>query len=250
MSILRILSLLFIGAGLAMHMTAAAHAEHRVALVVGNGDYQNVPHLTTPANDASLIADALKQDGFDVTLANNLDRDGFTKALQSFGTAAHDADWAVVYYAGHGLQIGDINYLVPIDAKLENADDVAKQAVSLDQVLTAVADAKSLRVVILDASRNDPFPGAAAKIGHGLAQVEPSTGTVVAFSTNPGGTVVEGKGMNSSYAVALAKHLAEPKVEIGKLFRLVRDEVVEATGAKQLPFLYAALPPAEFYFRH
>ena len=106
MRILRVLWMLVIGTGLAAPMTAAAHAEQRVALVVGNGDYRSLEHLASPANDANLIAGVLKKDGFAVTLAKDLDHDGLVKALQGFGAAAHDADWAVVYYAGHGVEIG------------------------------------------------------------------------------------------------------------------------------------------------
>src|SRR5579871_2194192 len=157
MGILRVLAAAVVGIVAGMHMVAAAQAERRVALIIGNGAHQNVTHLTNPANDAKLIAAALQEDGFRVTHVDDLDRDSLAKALRAFGHDADGADWAVIYYAGHGIEMGGTNYLIPVDARLETDRDVGLEAVPLDQVMSAIEGARSLRLVILDACRNNPF---------------------------------------------------------------------------------------------
>jgi len=242
---------------LAAPLVTAVQAETRVALVIGNGAYQNVTHLPNPTNDANLIAAALKQDGFGVTLADDLDHDGLIKALRAFGNEADSADWAVIYYAGHGIEMAGVNYLVPVDAKLASDRDVGFEAVPIDQVMGAIEGARSLRMVILDACRNDPFlatmkrsAGAGRDIGRGLALVEPEQASLVAFAAKAGTIAADGDGADSPFATALAKHLTEPGVEVNKLFRLVRDDVLDATGRKQEPFVYGSLPGRQdFYFR-
>jgi hypothetical protein len=235
---------------------SGALAERRVALVIGNGAYQNVPQLPNPAKDAALIGKALQRAGFTVTLQNDLDHDGLIKALRAFGRAADGADWAVLYYAGHGIEMGGINYLIPVDAKLETDRDVGFEAVPVDQVMSAIEGAHSLRMVILDACRNNPFlagmeksAGTGRDIGRGLALVEPEQATLVAYSAKAGTIASDGEGANSPFAAALATHLVEPGVEVDKVFRLVRDDVLDATGRKQEPFVYGSLPGRQsFYF--
>jgi uncharacterized caspase-like protein len=248
MCILRVLVILALGVGLVAQLTATAQAEVRVALVIGNGAYQNVTHLTNPTNDAKLIADTLQQDGFRVTLVDDVDRDGLAKALRTFGHQANNADWAVIYYAGHGIEMGGMNYLVPVDAKLETDQDVGLEALPLDQVLKAVEGAHALKLVILDACRNNPFASLGRSVGRGLARVG-APSTLVAYSAGEGAIALDGDGADSPYAVALAKRLAEPGVEISKMFRLVRDDVQDATGKNQDPFTYGDLPGQDFYFR-
>src|SRR6478736_7664035 len=128
-------------------VSGAAKAERRVALVIGNGAYRNVAQLPNPPRDAALIETALQQAGFEVTLANDLDYNGLVNALRSFGNAADGADWAVLYYAGHGIEMGGVNYLIPVDAKLETDRDVGFEAVPLDQVMRAIEGARLLRMV-------------------------------------------------------------------------------------------------------
>ena len=234
-----------------------AHAETRVALVIGNGAYENVAHLTNPANDAKLVADSLKRDGFGVTLADDLDRDGLAKALRNFRREADNADWAVVYYAGHGMEVGGVNYLIPIDAKLEADRDIGLEAVPLEQVTSAIEGARAFRLVILDACRDNPFiatikrsgPGG-RDVARGLARVEPGEATLVAFSARDGSIASDGDGTDSPYALALAKHLTEPGIEVSKMFRLVYDDVQDATGKNQQPVLYGSVSGRhDFYFR-
>src|SRR5215472_15021194 len=155
-----------------------ALADKRVALVLGNSAYQNVPPLANPVNDAALMAQTLKDAGFNVVdFRQNLSTLETRRALRDFGDKANDADIAVVYYAGHGLEVDGTNYLVPVDAKLERDSDVYDEAFSLDRMLVAVEPAKRLRLVILDACRDNPFGQTMKKsvatrsIGRGLAKV-------------------------------------------------------------------------------
>jgi hypothetical protein len=234
----------------------AANPGRRVALVIGNSAYRNVPVLNNPINDASLIASALKADGFDVTVAANLDRDGLIDALKTFAIRADNADWAVVYFAGHGIEMGGTNYLIPVDAKLLTDRDIELEAVPSGQVIHAIDGAHQLRVVILDACRDNPFTntmrrtGEGRSIGRGLAKIEPARGTLVFYAAKEGTIAADGDGADSPFATALAKHLTEPGIEVDKMFRLVIDDVIDLTGSKQEPFMYGSLPGRQdFYFR-
>jgi len=239
-----------------LFLCSGAEAERRIALVIGNGAYQNVPQLPNPPKDAALIGKALARAGFAVTLQSDLDHDGLIKALRAFARASDGADWAVLYYAGHGIEMGGVNYLIPVDARLETDRDVGFEAVPVDQVMSAIDGARALRMVILDACRNNPFAvamqkrsGAGRDIGRGLALIEPAKATLVAYSAKAGTIALDGEGADSPFAAALATHLVEPGVEVDKLFRLVRDDVLEATGNKQEPFVYGSLPGRQsFYF--
>ena len=227
-----------------------------MALVIGNSGYQHVAALNNPVNDAGLIAVALKADGFNVTLADDLDHEKLLGALKTFAAEADNADWALVYFAGHGIELGGTNYLIPTDAKLATDRDVDFEAVPIGQVMTAIDGAHELRVVILDACRNNPFTatmrrglGAVRDIGRGLARIEPSQGTVIVYSARPGQVAADGQGADSPFATALAKHLTDPGVEVLKLFRLVRDDVLAATGNGQEVFQDSSLPGKDFFFR-
>jgi uncharacterized caspase-like protein len=248
--------------------TTVAKQGRRVALVIGNSAYKNVPALANPQKDAEAIAASLRNIGFDqVTLANNATRETLIDSLGAFADQAEKADWAMVYYAGHGMEVGGINYLVPIDAKLAVDRDIQFQAVPLDQVLAAVDSAKKLKLVVLDACRDNPFsprqteaptsaaatPTAGAKItsrsiGRGLAEVKTAGGTLVVFAAKNGQVALDGDGDNSPFAVAVLQRIATPGVEINKLFRLVRDDVMEATAGRQEPYTYGSLPGKEDFF--
>ncbi|MGH6717417.1 MAG: caspase family protein, partial [Bradyrhizobium sp.] len=171
-----------------------AFAEKRVALVIGDSAYQNAPQLANPVNDAKLIASKLKQAGFDVVESrHDLTGTEMRRALRDFEDKTRGADIAVVYYAGHGIEVGGANYLIPVDAKLKRDSDVYDEAVSLDRVMFAMEPARKLRLVILDACRNNPFVQtmkrsvAMRSIGRGLAKVEPSDpNTLIAYSAKAG----------------------------------------------------------------
>ncbi|WP_079539903.1 caspase family protein [Bradyrhizobium lablabi] len=226
-----------------------AHAEKRVALVLANSAYQNVPQLSNPANDGALIAATLKEAGFDVVDSrHDMPALEMRRALRDFADSARDADIAVIYYAGHGMEVDGTNYLIPVDAKLERDTDVFDEALSLDRILVAAEPAKQLRLVILDACRDNPFAKSMKKtvalrsIGRGLAQIEPtSPNTLIAYSAKAGSTAMDGDAKNSPFTIALAKHITTPGLDVRKAFGFVRDDVLKVTGNRQEPFVYGSL---------
>lgn len=227
----------------------SALAEKRVAFVVGNSNYQNVVALANPANDAAAITDMFKRAGFDVVDSRrDLKNAEMRRALRDFTEKARDADIAVIYYAGHGIEVDGTNYLVPVDAALERDTDAYDEAISLDRILQAIEPAKQLRLVILDACRDNPFAKTMKRtvssraLGRGLTGVEPTRpNTLIAFAAKGGSTAADGDNTHSPFTTALLKYLARPGLELGKAFRLVRDDVMNATGNKQEPFVYGSL---------
>src|SRR3569833_103723 len=224
-------------------MCGSAHAERRIALVMGNSAYKSVPKLSNPANDAALVGGMFKKAGFDwIDIRPDLKATEMRKALRDFGGRARDAEVAVIYYAGHGIELDGTNYLIPTDAALETDTDVLDEAFALDRVLFAIEPAKQLRLVILDACRDNPFAKtmkrtiAARAIGRGLAKVEPtSPNTMIAFAAKAGSTASDGDSKNSPFATALVERLPTPGRDLGKAFRFVRDDVLKTTGYKQEP---------------
>jgi tetratricopeptide (TPR) repeat protein len=224
----------------------------KVALIVGNGAYKNVLPLANPPRDAKLIASTLRDLGFaTVTLAPDLTRDKFFAALHEFGTEAEKADWAVVYYAGHGMEIGGVNYLIPTDAKLAADRDAETQAVALEQLIAAVSGARKLRLVILDACRDNPFQKTMQRtialklVSKGFSNIEPEAGFMVVYAAKHGETALDGDSVNSPFATILAREIKQPKVEVRKLFDIVRDDVWAATKHGQQPFTYGSPPGRE-----
>ena len=246
---MRFLGATLLAVGLTGLLASPALAEKRVALVLGNANYQNVVHLTNPSTDATLLADTLKQARFDVvTLRVDLKGNEMRRALRDFGDKARDADVAVIYYAGHGMEVDGTNFLIPVDAVLERDTDVYDEAIPIDRLLIAVEPAKQLRLIILDACRDNPFAKtmkrsiAMRAIGQGLAKVEPtSPNTMIAFAAKAGFTAFDGDGKDSPYALALTAHLTKPGLDIRKAFGFVRDEVLKATNNRQEPFIYGSL---------
>jgi len=230
-----------------------ALAEKRVALVVGNSHYDNAPLLPNPANDAAAIAATLNGAGFDVVESKlDLGSVDMRRALREFADQARDADIAVVYYAGHGIEMDGANYLIPTDAKLERDTDIYDEAFSLDRVLLAIEPARQLRLVIVDACRNNPFADtmrrtvSSRSVSRGLARVEPATtNTLVAFAAKAGLTALDGNNRNSPYAAALIKYIAQPGLDLRKAFGFVRDDVMQATGNRQEPYVYGSLGGAD-----
>ena len=187
----------------------------------------------------------------------NLRKDALVSALRDFAARAETADWAVVYYAGHGMEVGGVNYLIPTDAKIAVDRDIGFEAVPLEQVLNAAERAKKLRLVILDACRDNPFANqmkrtltvASRSVSRGLAAVEPEAGTLVVYAAKDGETALDGDGINSPFASAFVKNLPTPGLEVRRLFDFVRDDVMEATGRKQKPFSYGSISGRQdFYF--
>lgn len=232
--------------------------DRRIALVIGNSAYENVPALPNPVRDAALVADTLKRTGFEtVMVQTNLGKDALIAALRDFAARAESADWAVVYYAGHGMEVGGVNYLIPTDAKIAADRDIGFEAVPLEQVLNAAERAKKLRLVILDACRDNPFANkmrrtlnvASRSVTRGLAAVEPDAGTLVVYAAKDGETAIDGDGGNSPFALAFIKNLKTPGLEVRRLFDYVRDDVMDATSRKQQPFSYGSISGRQdFYF--
>ena len=232
-----------------------ALADRRVALVIGNSAYRSVALLPNPAKDAELVGAALRSAGIDdVTIMHDLDREGMIAALKTFANKADAADWAVIYYAGHGIEVEGTNYLIPVDARLESDRDVPDETVSLQRMLSSIEGAHKLRLVVLDACRNNPFVSqmkvitAHRAIERGLSRVEPTNATLVVYAAKEGTTALDGTGADSPFAVSFAKRVTEPGLEINKTFRFVRQDVLDETGNRQEPFVYGSLPPEDFYF--
>jgi uncharacterized caspase-like protein len=246
---MRLLSALVLALSISGLFTRPALAEKRVALIIGISKYQNVNHLTNPDNDAAMLAATFRKAKFDVvTLRTDLTASEMRRTLRHFGDQARDADIAVIYYAGHGIEVDGTNYVVPADARLRRDTDVYDEAVSLDRLLVAVEPAKRLRLIILDACRNNPFAKtmkrmiATRAIGRGLAKVEPgSSNTLIAFAAKAGSTAEDGDGRDSPFAVALAAHLTTPGLDLRRAFGYVRDDVLKATSDRQEPFIYGSL---------
>jgi tetratricopeptide (TPR) repeat protein len=253
----------------AVAMQPTALRGRRVAMVIGNSAYNNVPRLDNPHNDAAAIAKSLRNIGFDtVTLATDVTREKLIDALRMFANEAENSDWAMVYYAGHGIEVGGVNYLVPVDATLAVDRDIEYEAVPLSQVLRATDAAKKIKLVMLDACRDNPFaprqtaaPAAVVRTstagaaiasrstnGRGLAEVKVAGATLVVFAAKDGQVALDGEGGNSPFAFAVVQRIATPGVEINKVFRLVRDDVMEATAGRQEPFTYGSLPGKEDFF--
>ena len=232
-----------------MLWTNSAMADKRVALVIGNSSYQTVAKLPNPAGDASAVAQMFKDAGFDlVDLQIDVSNLDYKRALRRFADAASDADIAIVFFAGHGIELRGINYMIPIDAKLADERDAPDEAISLDRIVEAIDGAKHLRLVIVDACRDNPFgvtmrrQTALRTASRGLTRVEPqTTDTLIAFAAKAGSTAEDGHGKHSPLTTALLNHLTLPGLDIRLAFGRVRDEVMKMTNNRQEPFVYGSL---------
>ena len=228
----------------------AASGDRRVALVLGNGAYESVPKLVNPANDAKAIAVSLQGLGFTVVEGYDLGLTPMLDRIHAFGQAADGAAVALVFYAGHGLQVAGRNYLLPVDAKLQKETDLRREAVEVEEILGEVRQAKKLRVVILDACRDNPFMAQmvrslgtrSALVGRGFARIEDvEADTLIAFATKADAVAEDGSDGHSPYTTALLQHLSTPGLTVERFFGKVRDSVVEKTQGRQQPFVYGSL---------
>ena len=225
-----------------------AFASKRVALVIGNSAYQHVAKLPNPARDANAIAALLRSAGFDqVEQRNDLTIREFRRAMREFAYLARDADMALVFYAGHGIEVGGNNYLIPTDARLKSDLDIEDEVMSLDRVLRSLEAART-RLVILDACRDNPFLVTMARltatrsIGRGLARVEPNASDMlIAFAAKAGSVAADGSTGHSPFTTALVKHVAEPGLDVRLALGRVRDDVLLNTHGRQEPFVYGSL---------
>jgi hypothetical protein len=226
-----------------------AWAEKRIALAIGNSNYENVPKLPNPSRDAIAVGQKFRDAGFDsVDVIVNASNQELKRALRRFAADADQADIAVIFYAGHGIEIGGINYLIPVDAKLANDRDADDEAVTLDRVVSSADGATKLRIIILDACRDNPFPSLMRRskgsrvVASGLGKAEPtSTDTLIAYAAKAGSTAEDGDGQHSPFTSAILKHLTVPGLDIRLAFGRVRDEVMRVTGSRQEPFVYGSL---------
>lgn len=233
-------------AGLMVACGVATAAPDRVALVIGNGAYVAATPLPNPPNDARVIASALKDIGFDVDSGQDLNRNAMEKLLRDFLRKARTAKVALLFYAGHGMQVDGRNYLLPVDARLTDASDLNFETIKLDELMDNLNDSTRSNIVILDACRDNPLArsfssrlGAtrSTAVGAGLAAYSSlSSGTLIAFATAPGQTALDGKGGNSPFTQALAKHIRQPGLEIRQMLTRVRADVAEQTGRRQVPW--------------
>src|SRR6202011_1205295 len=224
----------------------AAKADRRVAFVVGNGAYKNVAQLPNPPIDAKAMAKLLRNVGFEVVEGANLTRDKMTEKLLDFGKKAEGADVAVFFYAGHGIAVNNTNYLLPIDADLKSEMDVKLgAAINVDLTLEQTRAAAKVKLVFLDACRDNPFAARirsakatrSVAVNSGLAEMKSGEGTLIAFATGPGQTALDGEaGTNSPFTRALMANIAAPGAEIQQAMTKVRAQVNEETNKNQLPW--------------
>jgi hypothetical protein len=228
-------------------------ADKRIALVIGNSNYQSVSPLANPRNDAALIAETLHKVGFNLVGGRaqlDLDKPAFDRAIQTFGNGLMGADVGLFYYAGHGVQVRNVNYLVPTSANPVKEADVDFQMVDVNLVLRQMeGSGTKLNLVILDACRNNPFGGRGLRGAEsGLAQLRAPEGTLLSYATQPGNVALDGTGSNSPYSSALAQAIQRPGLDIFQTFNQVGLQVKRATGGSQQPWVSSSPIDGSFYF--
>ncbi|WP_421980376.1 caspase family protein [Roseibium sp.] len=224
-------------------------AEKRVALVIGNATYEHAGELANPLNDADDIAGKLETLGFEVVKGTDLDFTGMRRTVRDFVNSLKDADIALFYYAGHGLQVRGRNYLVPVDAQLRSENDIDFEAMPISLVMSAMERLSKTNLIFLDACRNNPLARnlarsmgtRSASVGNGLARIGSGVGTLVSFSTQPGNVALDGEGRNSPFTAALVEHLGHPGEDISQSLVRVRVDVLQATGGQQIPWENSSL---------
>jgi uncharacterized caspase-like protein len=232
---------------------APAAAENRVALVVGNANYRSIPSLTNPAADAMLMANTLKNLGFEIVgdeAQINLDKTALDRLVRKFGNQLQGADVGLFYYAGHGVQVRGANYLVPVNANPVREADVDFELEDLAMVLRQMdASGTRLNLVMLDACRNNPFGGRGLRaIDSGLAQMRAPQGTLISFATQPGNVAQDGSDGHSPYSKALAKATQRPGLGVFEVLNEVGLSVKKSTGGEQQPWLSSSPIEGNFYF--
>jgi formylglycine-generating enzyme required for sulfatase activity len=225
-------------------MAPAAHAEKRVALVIGNAAYKNAATLQTPRNDAQDVSASLQRIGFEVIVGIDLDESGMEEKEIAFARAASDADVALAYYSGHAMQFGGSNYLMPVDAVLHDYADL-RRFTRVNDIVDDLSQAKELRILVLDACRMNPLADELSRVmgltrglpvDRGIAKMIAPTGMIISLATQPGQTAADGQGRNSPYTMAFLKNIERPE-EIGAVFRQITADVYNETQGKQVPEL-------------
>jgi uncharacterized caspase-like protein len=231
--------------------------QRRLALVIGNGAYASAPRLPNPPNDAHDLAAALRDVGFQVIEGYNLDGAAMRRKIIEFGGAMKGVNVTLLFYSGHGMQVDGRNYLVPIDAKLEQPSALGVEAIDVGSILADMEAEKRTNLVFLDACRDNPLSRTLARsfgatrstaVGQGLAPFDSGVGTLIAFATNPGNVALDGTGRNSPFTVALLRHIRTPNLEIESMLKAVRVDVMKMTQDRQVPWDHSSLT-ADFYFK-
>lgn len=233
----------WVALGLIVGCVVSAAAENRVALVIGNSEYENVSALDNPVNDASDLAIALEGLGFEVFLGLNQSQAGMAALTRSFSEAIPSADVSLFFYAGHGFQVSGENYLVPVDAQISAAQDIVTQTVSMTDITRELENSGGLRLVFLDACRDNPFGGQVidADLSSGLARMGDAADFLVSYATQPDNVAYDGTGRNSFFTEALLSHIYTPGQDVGDLMISVRKDVLAATGGRQIPWENSSL---------
>ena len=228
---------------------AQAQTEIRVALVVGNGAYQHAEPLRNPVNDARAMAKVLRDSGFEVILRENATRRVLTDALREFSGKMVPGGVGLFFYAGHGIQVRGLNYLVPVDAALSGEDELKYETIDVNDVLLRLDEARArLSLVILDACRDNPFARRFRSTARGLAQTDAPRGTVIAYATAPGESAADGDGENGLYTTELLKAMAMPGLKIEEVFKRTLDGVARTSGNKQIPWVSSSFR-GDFVFK-
>ncbi|MBW1713269.1 MAG: caspase family protein, partial [Deltaproteobacteria bacterium] len=226
---------------------AAPDSERRLALVIGNGAYKTSP-LRNPVNDARAMASTLKSVGFEVVQQENLDQKQMKRAIWSFGQKIRQGGVGLFYFAGHGIQFGGRNYLIPVGARIEYEEEVEVEAVDVRYVLTRMAAARNrLNIVILDACRDNPFARSFRSTNRGLAYMDAPSGTLIAYATAPGQVASDGPGENGLFTSELISHMQTPGLKLEDVFKKVRVGVSQKSGGLQVPWESSSLM-GDFYF--
>jgi uncharacterized caspase-like protein len=239
-------------------LPANAAPDPRVALVIGNGAYKNTVDLPNAPNDARAVSAALKRLGFLVVEGIDLTQTGMTDKLKEFSRLLSNSEVGLVFYAGHGMQVGGENYLVPIDAVLKREADLEFEAVKVDVILRQLSRESKVKIVILDACRDNPLVAELARSmsgrsrsmatasGMGAIDTQGATGTMVAFATSPGTVALDGKGQHSPFTEALLAHMETPGIDIDVMMKRVRGQVTRSTNERQQPWTNSSLTAEVF----
>ena len=246
-------SVLFFIALLSISFTAAqsTYAKDRVALVIGNSNYEHTSSLANPENDARLIAAKLRDTGFEVIERTNLGQQEMRRAFADYTTRLQSRGRngvGLIFYAGHGLQVNGQNYILPVDARITKEADVEVEAINASVLMRSISIVgNKLNIIILDACRNNPYRSAFRSVARGLARMDAPIGSLVAFSTAPGMVAADGSGSNSPYSASLAQSLTARNLKIEDMFKRVRNDVFKQTGGAQVPWESSSIF-GDFYF--
>ncbi|WP_346898703.1 caspase domain-containing protein [uncultured Roseibium sp.] len=249
--------LIFLAAVLLIVSSFADARAERLALVVGNSAYGKNMELKNPRNDAQALSGELTDFGFHVIVGLDLTRNQFEDKIQEFARASRGAEAAIFFYAGHGIQVGSSNYLIPVDANIRDETDLEFETIRLNTIIGLMERKHRTNIVFLDACRDNPMSRSLARsmgtrslsVGRGLAPVETGIGTLIGYATQPGNVAYDGDGRNSPFTTALLRHMSTPGLDVELMMRRVRRDVMAATDERQVPWSSSSLTGAFVFNR-